>query len=79
MIRFQQGPYRLSYLMRKSLSHDPLDPILWAPHFAAMDRRVAITLRVIRHCIARSDPDQVLVGLSEWKEQQRKKPESNIL
>ena len=64
--RFHHGPYRLSYLMRKSLSRDPLDPILWPLHFEAMDRRVAITLRVTRHCLNRLPADQVLLGLTDW-------------
>ena len=57
--------------MRKSLARDPLDPILAAGHFDAMDRRVAITLRVIRHCLSRIKADYVLDGLSEWKVKER--------
>ena len=70
--RFHHGPFRLSQLMRQSLSRDPLDPILAAGHYEAMDRRVAITLRVIRHCLSRYEPDQVLIGLHERKSQENK-------
>lgn len=71
LLRFHHGPYRLSYLMRHSLARDPLDPILAAGHFDAMDRRVAITLRVIRHCLSRLEADQVLEGLAEWRAENR--------
>jgi len=70
LMRFHHGPHRLSYLMRKSLAGDPLNannPILTAAHLEAMDRRVAIVLRVIRHCLKKYPDDQVLVGLTEWK------------
>ena len=69
-LRFHHGPHRLSYLMQKSLAGDPLNahnPILTAAHLEAMDRRVAIVLRVIRHCLTKFSDDQVLVGLAEWK------------
>lgn len=72
LLRFHHGPFRLSSLMRKSLAHDPLDPILAAGHFDAMDRRVAITLRVIRHCLSRHEADQVIVGLADWKDRDSK-------
>lgn len=37
--------------MRESLSADPINPILWEPHFAALDRRITIILEAIRSCI----------------------------
>jgi hypothetical protein len=72
LLRFHHGPLRLSSLMRKSLARDPLDPILAAGHFDAMDRRVAITLRVIRHCLSRHEADQVIVGFADWKDKNSK-------
>lgn len=71
LLRFHHGPYRLSHLMRKSLARDPLNPILAEGHFDAMDRRVAITLRVIRHCLSRLEADKVLDGLDDWKVENR--------
>ena len=68
--RFQQGPLRLSYLMRKSLAQDPLNalnPILPPQQLEAMDRRVAIVLKVIRNCLSKFADSQVLIGLDEWK------------
>lgn len=38
--------------MRDSLSKDPLTPILWEPHYAAMDRRVQLILIELQKCIA---------------------------
>lgn len=49
--RFHNGPERLSDALKKSLARDPLDPILWEPHFVAIDRRVNIILRSVRQCI----------------------------
>ena len=66
LLRFHQGPQRLSQLMRQSLSRDPLDPVLWEPHLKALDRRVAVILRVVRHCLTQLPADQVLVGLTPW-------------
>lgn len=37
--------------MRESLEKDPTAPILWEPHYPAMDRRVTIILEVVRSCI----------------------------
>jgi len=70
LMRFQQGPLRLSYLMRKSLAQDPLNalnPILPPQQLEAMDRRVAIVLKVIRNCLSKFADSQVLIGLDEWK------------
>jgi len=49
--RFQVGPVHLSQALNISLSHDPLDPILWEPHLTALDRRVHLILKTIRQCV----------------------------
>ena len=67
LMRFHHGPLRLSELMKRSLSRDPLDPVLTSGHLEALDRRVAIVLRVVRHCLNKYEADQVLVGLAEWQ------------
>ncbi len=51
--RLHNGSKKLSDLMRESLAKDPVAPVLWEPHYAAMDRRVKITLEVVRSCIER--------------------------
>ncbi|XP_073405549.1 extracellular serine/threonine protein kinase FAM20C-like isoform X1 [Dendrobates tinctorius] len=43
-------PYRLSDVMRESLSMDPLAPILSEPHLLALDRRLGIILHFVREC-----------------------------
>ncbi|XP_050548825.1 extracellular serine/threonine protein CG31145 [Daktulosphaira vitifoliae] len=54
---------KLSKHMKESMKDDPLVPILWEPHFNAMDRRVGIILSVIRDCLQRyeneSDQDEM--------------------
>ncbi|KAK9508755.1 hypothetical protein O3M35_006236 [Rhynocoris fuscipes] len=39
--------------MRESMSVDPIAPVLWEPHLAALDRRVGIVLQAIRDCLAK--------------------------
>lgn len=52
---------RLSDALRQSMAKDPISPILWEPHFAAVDRRVGIILQAVRDCVNRStQPDQVI-------------------
>ncbi|XP_040190580.1 pseudokinase FAM20A [Rana temporaria] len=43
--------YRLSDVMRESLSRDSLSPILSEPHLRALDRRLQTVLRAVRRCI----------------------------
>ncbi|KAG9483765.1 extracellular serine/threonine protein kinase FAM20C-like [Eleutherodactylus coqui] len=52
-------PYRLSDVMRESLSMDPLTPILSEPHLLALDRRLGIILNVVRKCFKTQGQHQV--------------------
>ncbi|CAH0723275.1 unnamed protein product, partial [Brenthis ino] len=45
----------LSKVLRESMKADPVSPILWEPHLAALDRRVVIVLDAIRKCIDKSE------------------------
>ncbi|XP_042200936.1 extracellular serine/threonine protein kinase FAM20C isoform X2 [Callorhinchus milii] len=45
--------YRLSDVMRESLSRDRMDPILIEPHLLALDRRLQIVLKTTQDCIER--------------------------
>lgn len=51
IFRFYNGPKPLSDILRESLANDPIAPILWEPHLAALDRRVKIILETVRQCI----------------------------
>ncbi|XP_045476439.1 extracellular serine/threonine protein CG31145 [Harmonia axyridis] len=51
LIRFHNGPIKLSEAMRQSMAKDPLTPILWEPHLVALDRRVEIILKGMRDCV----------------------------
>ncbi|XP_053577283.1 extracellular serine/threonine protein kinase FAM20C [Bombina bombina] len=53
-------PYRLSDVMRESLSSDALSPILSEPHLTALDRRLATTLDVVRQCLKKDGYQQVV-------------------
>ncbi|KAG7210456.1 hypothetical protein KM043_011984 [Ampulex compressa] len=58
LLRFHNGPTRLSEAMRQSMAKDPVAPVLWAPHLTALDRRVGLVLQAIRECIAREESEQ---------------------
>ncbi|XP_065342178.1 extracellular serine/threonine protein CG31145 [Cloeon dipterum] len=63
LLRFHNGPKKLSEAMRESMNRDPLSPILWEPHLAALDRRVQIVLMTVRDCVSRSgSPDTVIIS-----------------
>ncbi|BFZ03726.1 hypothetical protein BsWGS_06764 [Bradybaena similaris] len=53
LIKLYKGPDSLSEVMRKSLSSDPLSPILLEPHLNALDRRLAKVIKAISDCIHR--------------------------
>lgn len=49
--------------MKESMAHDPLAPILWEPHYTALDRRVQIILMTVRDCISRTgSADSVIIA-----------------
>lgn len=50
-LRYHNGPKKLSDSLREVIAKDPIAPILWEPHFAALDRRIVIILEAIRECI----------------------------
>lgn len=35
---------------------DPVSPVLWEPHLAALDRRIGIILDAIRKCTQKANP-----------------------
>lgn len=40
------------------MANDPIAPILWEPHYEALDRRVGLILTEIRNCINKTVPDR---------------------
>ncbi|XP_049817211.1 extracellular serine/threonine protein CG31145 isoform X2 [Aethina tumida] len=55
LLKFHNGPKKLSDAMRESMALDPIAPILWEPHLDALDRRVEIVLRGIRDCLTKGE------------------------
>ncbi|KAI4891651.1 hypothetical protein NFI96_003532 [Prochilodus magdalenae] len=53
--------YRLSDVMRESLSRDPLRPILTEPHLQALDRRLERVLRAVGRCVKKLGEAKVVV------------------
>lgn len=52
--RFNNGT-PLSKVLRESMRVDPVSPILWEPHLAAVDRRVGLILDAIRKCVEKAE------------------------
>ena len=46
--------------MRKSLSKDPVNPVLSEPHLEALDRRVNTILQTVRQCISQKSSQEVI-------------------
>lgn len=65
--RFHNGPKPLSQLMRESMALDPLQPILWEPHLAALDRRIGIILTTLRDCIETHSIHDVVFPRDEFQ------------
>ncbi|XP_011630485.1 extracellular serine/threonine protein CG31145-like [Pogonomyrmex barbatus] len=61
LLRFHNGPIRLSTAMRQSMVKDPVAPVLWEPHLEALDRRISIVLQAVRDCVARENSSQQVV------------------
>lgn len=66
MPRFQTGPNPLSRILRKSMSLDPIAPILTNDHLEALDRRVTIILNSLRDCIHTKPVQRVIYTRDEF-------------
>lgn len=57
----QRNEYKLGDVMRESLSTDLIAPVLYEPHYDALNRRLDIILVEIQKCLAAADlPEDVL-------------------
>ncbi|XP_037964700.2 extracellular serine/threonine protein CG31145 isoform X3 [Plutella xylostella] len=50
LLTFHNG-VPLSESLRVAMDEDPVAPILWEPHLAALDRRLAVVLDAVRKCV----------------------------
>ncbi|GCC25223.1 pseudokinase FAM20A [Chiloscyllium punctatum] len=55
-----QPDYRLSDVMRESLLHDALSPVLTEPHLLALDRRLQAVLKAVQKCLQQHGFDDVI-------------------
>ena len=62
LLRYHHTPEQsLGSALKTTLETDPVKPVLLDPHYQAVDRRVAIILKVLRECIkAASHPAEVI-------------------
>ena len=65
LLTYNSGPVPLSAAMRRSLSHDPLNPVLLEPHLSALDRRIGIILEVVRECLNRANNPEDVIFLKD--------------
>ncbi|TRY88615.1 hypothetical protein DNTS_028836 [Danionella cerebrum] len=56
-----RADYRLSDVMRESLSRDALIPILTEPHLHALDRRLKTVIGAAEECVQRFGEEQVII------------------
>ncbi len=67
-----RSEYRLSDVMRESLSRDPLTPVLTEDHLQALDRRLAQVLRAVGACVKKLGQTRVLI--TDFQESSRVTP-----
>jgi len=61
LLMYNSGPIPLSTALNKSLTSDPINPVLTDPHLLALDRRIGLVLQVIRDCLDSADtPESVI-------------------
>ncbi|XP_068631598.1 extracellular serine/threonine protein CG31145 isoform X1 [Battus philenor] len=54
LLKFNNG-IPLSKVLRESMKADPVSPILWEPHLAAVDRRIGLILDAVRKCVEKAE------------------------
>lgn len=52
LLNYHNGPEPLSRALERRLEQDPIAPVLWKPHYEALDRRIGIILDGLRKCIS---------------------------
>ena len=51
LLTYHSGQVRMSAALNRSLSSDPINPVLTKQHLEAVDRRVGLVLQVVRECL----------------------------
>jgi len=55
LLSYHSGPVPLSAALNRSLSSDPINPVLTNHHLEAVDRRIGLVLEVVRECLDSAD------------------------
>ena len=60
LLSYHSGPTSLAAALNKSLSSDPIKPVLTDQHLEAVDRRVGLVLQVVRECLDTFNHEDVI-------------------
>jgi len=65
LLSYHTGPTSLGAALNKSLSSDPINPVLTNQHLDAVDRRVGLVLQVVRECLDASDVEDDVIFIRD--------------
>ncbi|PIK50192.1 putative extracellular serine/threonine protein kinase FAM20C [Apostichopus japonicus] len=57
LLLLDKDEYKLGDVMRESLSLDPIAPVLYEPHYDALNRRLGIVIKEVKRCIEYSESE----------------------
>ncbi|XP_071813511.1 extracellular serine/threonine protein kinase FAM20C-like [Apostichopus japonicus] len=57
LLLLDKDEYKLGDVMRESLSLDPIAPVLYEPHYDALNRRLGIVIKEVKRCIEHSESE----------------------
>ena len=65
LLSYHSGPVSLSAALNRSLSSDPISPVLTSQHLEAVDRRVGLVLQVVRECLDAANTEEEVIFIRD--------------
>jgi len=65
LLSYHVDPVPLSRALNRSLSNDPINPVLTNQHLEAVDRRVGLVLQVVRECLDSAELAENVLFISD--------------
>jgi len=65
LLSYHSGPVSLSAALNRSLSSDPISPVLTSQHLEAVDRRVGLVLQVVRECLDTAHTEEEVIFIRD--------------